>query len=289
MNVRKAVIPVAGVGTRFLPATKSIPKEMLPIVDRPTIHYIVEEVCRSGIEQVIFVTGAGKSAIEDYFDRSYGLEAWLAEKGKDESLAQMKKISEMIEVQTVRQKTALGLGHAVLCAKDFIGDEPFAVLLGDDLFDGAVAATRQLTAVHEKTGDAVLGVFRVPDDQTHQYGMIDPEPANGRLSKVRGLVEKPAGKAPSNLAIVGRYILPPKIFDCIQRTPKGKGGEIQLTDAMAIMLAEGGGISAWELEGDRHDAGDIFGYLEANIAYAMKRPEMAGRLRELFRRCLSKP
>lgn len=286
MKIRKAVIPVAGLGTRFLPATKSVPKELLPVFDRPTIHYVVEEAYRAGIRQVIFVTASGKGAIEDYFDRSYGLECWLKEKGKIEQYEMIREISDMVEINSVRQKTALGLGHAVLCAKDQVGDEPFAVLLGDDLMDAETPAVGQLTRAFENCGAGVLGVYRVPEEETSRYGIIDPEPVEGRLFRVRSMVEKPSKNPPSNLAVVGRYVLPPEIFSCIERTPKGKGGEIQLTDALNLLNTQSG-LFAWELEGVRYDAGDIFGFLTANIAYAMKRPEIADRLRRVFRDYLS--
>lgn len=292
MRVRKAVIPVAGLGTRFLPATKSVPKEMLPIVDRPTIHYIVEEAVASGIDQVIFVTAAGKASIEDYFDRSYGLEKWLEEKGDLARLEFLQNVSKMVDIRSARQKTPLGLGHAIHCAKDLVGDEPFAVLLGDDLFDGAVPATRQLVDAYERCGAAVVGVYRVPVDTTHRYGIVDPA-GEGDPIPLRGLVEKPKSNPPSDLAIVGRYVLPPAIFACIEQTGRGAGGEIQITDALALLnerradggfVREGGGVFARVLEGERHDAGDILGFLEANIAYAMKRPELAEPLRGIFER-----
>ncbi|MCC6157781.1 MAG: UTP--glucose-1-phosphate uridylyltransferase [Deltaproteobacteria bacterium] len=284
-TVRKAVIPVAGLGTRFLPATKVVAKELLPIVDRPTIHYIVEEAYQSGIEQIIFVSAAGKSAIEDYFDRSFGLEKWLEEKGDTARLELVREISQMVEVQSVRQKTALGLGHAIGCARGVVGNEPFAVLLGDDMFDGDPPATRQLIDAYERCGRAVVGVYEVPVETTHRYGIVDCASSDAEPYPLRAMVEKPRSNPPSNLAIIGRYILPPEIFDCIDATPRGASGEIQITDALNILNArEGGGVFAQVLRGARHDAGDIFGFIEANIAYALKRPELADRLRELLAR-----
>ncbi|MCB1152960.1 UTP--glucose-1-phosphate uridylyltransferase GalU [bacterium] len=289
MKVRKAVIPVAGLGTRFLPATKSVAKEMLPIVDRPTIHYIVEEAAQAGIENIIFVTASGKHAIEDYFDRSVELEIALEKKGDEGRLKLIKDISEMVQVNSVRQKTPLGLGHAVLCAKDLVGNEPFVVLLGDDMVRAEVPATRQLADAYEKTQRAVLGTFRVPDEDTHLYGIVDIESSDGRLHKVAGMVEKPSENSPSNLAIIGRYVLPPEIFECIERTPRGKGNEIQLTDALNILNeAEGQGVYAYELEGERFDAGNIIGFLEANIGYALEREELAGPLKDILKKYLAR-
>ncbi len=289
MEIRKAVIPVAGLGTRFLPATKSVAKEMLPIVDRPTIHYIVQEACDAGISEIIFVNAAGKSSIEDYFDRSYGLEKSLEEKGKTKLLEKVRNVSEMIDVRSVRQKDPLGLGHAVGCTRDLVGDEPFVLLLGDDIFVGEKPATQQMIEAYAQCGKAILGVKEVPTDKTHLYGIIEPEATDIEfLFNVKSIIEKPSENPPSNYAAVGRYLLPPEIFDCIDETPKGNGGEIQITDALDILnRREGGGICALELQGVRHDAGDILGWIKANIAFAMERPEYADKLRELFRAYLS--
>ena len=282
MKVRKAVIPVAGMGTRFLPATKVVSKELLPIVDKPTIHYIVEEAVNSGIEEIIFVNAAGKSAIEDYFDRSLGLEKFLADKGDEEHLKMIRDIAAMVKVQSVRQKEARGLGHAVLMTRDIVGNEPFAVMLGDDMVDSKVPCTKQMIRVAAKYDRAVIAVFPVPDDKVHRYGIIDPVKIADRVYKVKSLVEKPKREhAPSNMAVIGRYILPPEIFGILEKTKPGKHGEIQITDALAT-LNRRKGILGYEFEGHRYDAGDIFGFLEANIKYAMKRPDLAAKLKELF-------
>jgi UTP--glucose-1-phosphate uridylyltransferase len=285
MKIRKAVIPVAGWGTRFLPATKSVAKEMLPIVDMPTIHYIVQEICDANITQVIFVNAAGKSSIEDYFDRSYGLEKWLEERGKTEQVEKVRKVSEMIEVCTVRQKDPLGLANAVSCVRDMVGDEPFAVLVGDDIFVSEKPAMLQMIEAYQRCQKSIVGVKEVPDDKTHLYGIIDPEATEmEHLFKLKSIVEKPTENPPSNYAAVGRYVLTPDIFDCIDQTPKGNGGEIQITDALDILnRREGGGVYALDLQGVRHDAGDVCGWVKANIAFAMERPEFADELRELFR------
>jgi len=287
VKVRKAVIPVAGLGTRFLPATKSIPKELFPIVDRPSIHYIVEEAWRAGIKDIVFVTASGKSSIEDYFDIQPGLVAALREKNDHERLAIVEEISRMVEVHSVRQKEALGLGHAVLTAKNFVGDEPFAVLLGDDLVDSEVPCIGQMMEVAEKYSAPVIAAFRVPEDKVHRYGIIDPEPepVAERVWKCRSLVEKPKENAPSNIAIIGRYVLPGKIFGILERTQKGVGGEIQLTDAL-LTLNQSNQILAYEFAGDRYDAGDIYGFLEANLCLGMKDPELAAKLKVLMRRIL---
>jgi len=283
MHVRKAVIPAAGLGTRFLPATKAIPKEMLPIVDIPTIQYVVDEAVASGIEHVILVTGRGKDSILDHFDRSPELEAFLAEKGKDELLAMVRAIADTAEIIAVRQGEPRGLGHAVLTARPAVGNEPFAVLLGDDLFDATPPCTRQLVEVHEARGQAVIALLRVPEEQTQSYGVIRGTALGGRLHRVEGMVEKPApGTAPSNLAIMGRYVLPPEIFDLIERTEPGAGGEIQLTDALDHLRAAHG-VLGCEFTGLRYDAGDKLGYLQANIEYALKRPELAAKLRAYLR------
>lgn len=283
-KVRKAVLPAAGLGTRFLPATKAQPKEMLPLVDKPLIQYVVEECVASGIENVIIVTGRGKHAIEDHFDVSPGLELALERSGKHELAEQVRRISNMTHVCYIRQKEQKGLGHAVLTAKELVGDEPFAVLLGDVIIDGPKPATKQLIDVWDATGVGAIAVEEVPRDLIHLYGVVDAEPAPqgpwaDRLLRVRQLVEKPkAEEAPSNLAITGRYLLPPEIFDCLERTPPGRGGEIQLTDAMKI-LAQEKGLWAYIYEGTSHDAGDKLGFLKATVEMALKNPEFANDFR----------
>ncbi|HPQ67482.1 MAG TPA: UTP--glucose-1-phosphate uridylyltransferase [bacterium] len=285
MKVTKAVIPVAGLGTRFLPASKVVAKELFPIVDRPTIHYIVEEAWRSGIRQIVFVTASGKGAIEDYFDIDNGLEAFLEKKGDLERLQTIREISRAVEVHSVRQKQALGLGHAILSARHFIGDEPFAVLLGDDMIDAEVPATKQMVDVAAQYNSPVIAAFRVPMDKAERYGIIDPDPkpVADRIWKIRRMVEKPKGNAPSNIAIIGRYILPAHIFEILANTQPGVAGEIQLTDAL-IKLNQEQGILAYEFEGERYDAGDIYGFIQANLIYGMKRKELRPRLLELIRK-----
>jgi UTP--glucose-1-phosphate uridylyltransferase len=281
--VRKAVIPAAGLGTRFLPATKAVPKEMLPIVDIPTIQYVVDEAIASGIEHVILVTGRGKDSIVDHFDRSPELEHFLAEKGKDDLLAMVRDIAEKVEVIAIRQKEPRGLGHAVLAARPAVGNEPFAVLLGDDIFDADPPCTRQLVEVFEARQQAVIALLEVSEEQTAAYGVIKGTPLSAGLHQIEGMVEKPApGTAPSRLAIMGRYVLPPEIFPLIEQTPPGKGGEIQLTDALDRLRAERGVIGC-AFRGTRYDAGDKFGYLQANLEYALKRPELAAKLRPYLR------
>jgi UTP--glucose-1-phosphate uridylyltransferase len=275
--VRKALIPAAGLGTRFLPATKAIPKEMLPIVDVPILQLVVEEAVAAGIRDVVVISGRGKSAIEDHFDHAYELETELRERGKTELLAQVTGISQMVRLISVRQKAPLGLGHAVLCGREVIGDEPFAVLLGDDLIDNdARPGIAQLIDVYQQTGAGVLGVKEVPAGQEHLYGIIDGErDAHGRV-RVRAMVEKPPpGTAPTRLAIVGRYVFPPDVWEPLARARPSVGGEIQLIDGLHTLMAEDGpGLYGVVLEGTRHDAGDRIGYLRANLAYALKRPEL---------------
>ena len=286
VKIEKAVIPVAGFGTRFLPVTKSIPKELLPIVDKPMIHYIVEEAYNAGIRQIIFVTAAGKCAIEDYFDKSIALESFLEQKGNQEKLDQIREIASMIEIHAVRQKEQKGLGHAIYTAKDFVGNQPFAVLLGDDLIDSEVPAIKQMMNVYDRFDKAVIALDRVPMEKAHRYGVVDPEPIEPRISRIKAMVEKPADP-PSNLVIIGRYILPPEIFQVIENTQPGKGGEIQITDAISTLNGPNAdGVLGYEYEGIRHDGGDIFGFLRANIAYGLKRPELRERLMQLFRETL---
>lgn len=286
MKVRKAVIPVAGLGTRFLPASKVVAKELFPIVDRPSIHYIVEEAWRAGIKEIVFVTASGKGAIEDYFDIDTGLELFLEKKGDLERLQFVREISRAVQVHSVRQKMALGLGHAILSARNFIGDEPFAILLGDDLVDAEKPCIGQMVEVAEKHKAPVIAAFRVPEEKISRYGIIDPETqVDERTWKCRTMVEKPKVNPPSNMAIIGRYILPARIFDILEQTREGVGGEIQLTDAL-IKLNKEQRILAYEFEGKRYDAGDIFGFLQANICLAMKNPDLKEKLKELMRRLL---
>jgi len=275
-RVRKAVIPAAGLGTRFLPATKEIPKEMLPIVDVPTIQLIVEEAVAAGIEEIIIVNGRGKGAIEDHFDHAFELEQTLRDRGKEELLAQVERISTMARVVSVRQKRPLGLGHAVLCARDVVGDEPFAVMLGDDLIANRdEPGIGQLISVHEETGRAAISVVEVPEGQEHLYGIVAGDDDGAGRVRVRQMVEKPApGTAPSRSAIVGRYVLPARVFDLIAETPPGHGGEIQLTDALRGLAAAEPGVLGVPVRGTRHDAGDRLGYLRANLCYALERDDL---------------
>jgi UTP--glucose-1-phosphate uridylyltransferase len=272
-KVRKAIIPAAGLGTRFLPATKAMPKEMLPIVDKPAIQYIVEEAIQSGIEDIIVVTGKGKRAIEDHFDIAFELEHTLEEKGKFDILHKVRQ-SSCVELHYIRQKEAKGLGHAVWCARNFIGDEPFAVLLGDDIVQSDVPCTLQLVEQFERTGCSVVGVQSVSPDQTHRYGILDPLEKNGRLYKVNRFVEKPPqGQAPSNLAIMGRYVLTPEIFGYLSKHELGAGGEIQLTDAIQ-KLNEEQGVYAYDFEGVRYDVGEKLGYITTTIDFALRNQEL---------------
>src|ERR1035441_978107 len=275
-KVRKAVFPAAGLGTRFLPATKAQPKEMLPLVDKPLIQYGVEEAMHSGIQNILIVTGRGKSSIEDHFDVSFELEQLLESKGKSDLLAMVRGISDMIDVAYIRQKEALGLGHAVLRAKDLVGNEPFAVILSDDIIDSEVPCVRQLLDVYEFYGASVLALMEVPKDQISAYGVVDAEPVadkgfENRLFRIRNMVEKPKPEdAPSNLAIIGRYILTPEIFQCIEDVPAGSGGEIQLTDALKAMLRNRP-IYGLKFEGKRYDAGDKLGFLKATVEFSLAR------------------
>lgn len=276
MEVRKAVIPVAGLGTRFLPATKAIPKEMLTIVDRPTIQYIVEEVVASGIEQIIFVSSEGKSAIENHFDYNYELDHVLKEKNKILLGKELDMISNLIDIVSVRQKKPLGLGHAIWTTRHIVGDEPFMVCLGDDLVSSDVPCAWQMLELFRDVGESIVAVQRVPPDQTFQYGIVEGiENGRERTYKVKRMVEKPApGTTDSDLAIIGRYILMPEIFDLLGKTTPGHGGEIQLTDAL-LALSMKREMYAYEFEGVRYDAGDKFGYLQAIIAYALRHDELA--------------
>ncbi len=276
MKIRKAVIPAAGLGTRFLPATKAQPKEMLPIVDKPTIQYIVEEAISAGIESILIVTGRGKRNIEDHFDKSYELESVLQRKGKSSLLTIVEDVSNLVDVYYVRQKEAKGLGHAISCAKTFVGNEPFAVLLGDDIVVSEKPAIGQLMDVFDEYKRTVLGVQRVPSNELNRYGIIDPEVKSKeyRLHKVTDMVEKPYLKnAPSDLAILGRYIITPEIFDILEHQQPGKGGEIQLTDALRTLCGIQG-MYAYEFEGKRYDVGDKLGFLKATVEFALNRDDL---------------
>jgi len=280
-KIRKAVFPVAGLGTRFLPATKASPKEMLPIVDKPLIQYAVEEAAAAGITEMIFVTGRGKQAIEDHFDKAYELEAELAARGKVKLLTEVRSLfPKDLHCSYVRQSEALGLGHAVLCAKSLVGDEPFAVLLADDLIDADVPALKQMVELYEQHGSSVVGVQNVPLDQTHQYGVIHPQPLGVRIHRVDGIVEKPQPKdAPSTLGVVGRYVFTPEIFDYLENTKPGAGGEIQLTDAIAALLRDQQ-VLGYEFRGQRYDCGSKIGYLKATVQFALRHPAIADEFAE---------
>lgn len=279
MKIRKAVFPAAGLGTRFLPATKAQPKEMLPLVDKPVIQYVIEEAMASGIEDIIIVTGRGKNAIEDHFDVSYELEKILESRGKTDLLEQVRAISKMVSISYVRQKEALGLGHAILVARPLVGDEPFAVLLGDDIIDGEIPCTQQMISVFEKHHSSVLATQIVDGPDISLYGVIRGNPVvdgsgSGRVYRVEDLVEKPPfAEAPSNLAIIGRYILTPEIFEVLEKTRADKGGEIQLTNGLRLLL-ERQAIHAYRFEGKRYDAGDKLGFLKATVEFALKREDL---------------
>ena len=286
MKVRKAVITAGGWGTRFLPATRSQPKEMLPLINKPLIHYAVEEAINSGIEQVVLVTALGKNAIEDYFDRSFELEYFLEQRGETKLLEEMRELSNLVNICYIRQKEQLGLGHAILAAKDVVGGEPFAVLLPDDIIDAKVPALKQLLEVYERYQTNVVAVERVAKRDTVKYGIVEPEKISRRLHQVLSLVEKPEPPdAPSNLGIVGRYILMPEVFEALKVTRPGKNGEIQVTDALQLLLKEQK-IIACEFEGVRYDTGNPQGWLEATIALALNHPDFGPRLREYLRRLL---
>lgn len=273
-KIKKAIIPAAGLGTRFLPATKAMPKEMLPILDKPTIQYIVEEAARAGIEDIIIVTGKHKRAIEDHFDIQKELETTLYEKGKLELLDRVQYSTELANIFYVRQKEQKGLGHAIYTAKQFIGNEPFAVLLGDDIVESDNPAIKQLMEQYEATGKSVIGVQTVPETETHRYGIIEPKSQDERLYEVNRFVEKPEqGTAPSNLAIMGRYVLSPKIFDYLETQTEGSGGEIQLTDAIE-RLNKDDKVYAYDFKGQRYDVGEKIGFVKTTIEYALKDEEM---------------
>jgi UTP--glucose-1-phosphate uridylyltransferase len=288
MRVRKAVFPAAGLGTRFLPATKAQPKEMLPLVDKPIIQYGVEEALAAGCDQIIIITGRGKTAIEDHFDVSYELEKMLEERGKTELLSIVRQISDMIHVAYVRQKEAMGLGHAVLMARELVGNEPFAVLLADDVIDAKKPCLRQMMDVFEESQCSIIATQEVNGPAISSYGVLDAKKIegkfDGRAFDVRSLVEKPKMEdAPSNLAIIGRYILTPTIFETLERTPLGAGGELQLTDGLRGLLSAGEKIFGYTFEGKRHDAGDKLGFLKATVEFALKRPDLGPDFAEYLR------
>jgi UTP--glucose-1-phosphate uridylyltransferase len=288
MRVRKAVFPAAGLGTRFLPATKAQPKEMLPLVDKPIIQYGVEEALAAGCDQIIIITGRGKTAIEDHFDVSYELEKMLEERGKTELLSIVRQISDMIHVAYVRQKEAMGLGHAVLMARELVGNEPFAVLLADDVIDSQKPCLRQMMDVFEESQCSIIATQEVNGPAISSYGVLDAKKIEGRFDgrafDVHSLVEKPKQEdAPSNLAIIGRYILTPTIFETLERTPLGAGGELQLTDGLRGLLSAGEKIYGYTFEGKRHDAGDKLGFLKATVEFALKRPDLGPDFAEYLR------
>ena len=281
-KIKKAVIPAAGLGTRFLPATKAQPKEMLPIVDKPMIQYIVEEAIAAGIESILIITGRGKSNIANHFDKSYELETELGKKGKSEMLNVVESISNLVQVYYVRQKEPKGLGHAIGCARDFVGNEPFAVMLGDDIIMSEQAAIGQLMDVYEKNGTSVLGVQRVAKSEVDKYGIIRSQSSsqNNRLHKVADMVEKPSPKeAPSNIAILGRYVITPQIFDILENQKPGVNGEIQLTDALKT-LSQAQGMYAYEFDGKRYDVGDKLGFLKATVELALSRDDLKDKFKE---------
>jgi UTP--glucose-1-phosphate uridylyltransferase len=287
MKVRKAVFPAAGLGTRFLPATKAQPKEMLPLVDKPIIQYGVEEAMMAGCDQIIIIKGRGKQAIEDHFDVSYELEKMLEERGKTDLLAIVRQISDMMHVAYIRQKEALGLGHAVLQARELVGNEPFAVLLADDVIDADPPVLKQMMDVFDQTQSSVIATQIVEGKAISAYGVMDVKSADGRfggrLYEIKNMVEKPKPEdAPSNLAIIGRYLLTPRIFDVLAKTPTGSGGELQLTDGMRLLLKEEK-IYAYVYEGRRHDTGDKLGFLKATVEYALKREDLGGPFRDYLK------
>lgn len=282
-QITKAVIPAAGLGTRFLPATKASPKEMLPLVDKPLIQYVVEEAVAAGIREIIIITGRGKRAIEDHFDISFELEETLRQNGKLELMESLRKISDMADFCYIRQRQALGLGHAILSAKNLVGDEAFAVLLGDDIIDHPTSALQQMIEIYQKNPAPVIGIQRVPKSEVRQYGIIDAEATVDGLYKINDLVEKPAPKeAPSNLAVIGRYILTPEIFELLEKTKPGKNNEIQLTDALKE-LARLRNMYGYVIQGKRFDAGDKLGFLKATVEMGLKNPELGKEFRKYLK------
>ena len=285
-TIRKAVIPAAGLGTRFLPATKAVPKELLPIVDTPTIQHIVAEAVAAGVRDVILVCARGKDSIVDHFDVAAELEAHLERTGKIALRDQMRAIARMANVASVRQQEPLGLGHAVLCARDLVGDEPFLVMLGDDIIDAEVPAAQQLVECYRRHGLGAVALMEVPLEETPLYGIAAGRELDPRTIHIESLVEKPRRDPPSNLAVIGRYVLPPRIFGILEHVAPGAGGEIQLTDALATLAREEG-LLGYRFEGRRYDAGDRLGYLKANVAFAMKRPELRDQLLAFLREVAS--
>ncbi|WP_332695459.1 UTP--glucose-1-phosphate uridylyltransferase GalU [Halalkalibacter lacteus] len=289
MKVKKAIIPAAGLGTRFLPATKAQPKEMLPIVDKPTIQYIVEEAVQSGIEDILIVTGRGKRAIEDHFDRNVELEEELRRKEKEELLQSVQQSTDLLDIHYIRQKTPSGLGHAVYCARKFIGNEPFAVLLGDDIVKSTgTPCLQQMMDLYEKYESPIIGVQEVPDDEVERYGVVDCESIGKGVHKVKNLVEKPPKEeAPSNIAIMGRYILTPDIFDILAQTPPGKGQEIQLTDALQVLSSKRD-LLAYEFQGTRYDVGAKLGFIQTTIEFALDRADLKDEIELYLRELVQK-
>jgi UTP--glucose-1-phosphate uridylyltransferase len=285
-KIKRAVFPAAGLGTRFLPATKAQPKEMLPLVDKPIIQYAVEEAVNSGLENLVIITGRGKNAIEDHFDVSYELEKLLEERGKPEMLKLVRAVSEMVHIAYIRQKEALGLGHAIMVARDLMNNEPFAVLLGDDVIVADVPCVRQMMDIYDQYQTSIVALMEVPEEETGRYGIIQGRPlpeGDGRLFEVQDMIEKPArGKAPSNLAIIGRYILTPSIFKSLEETGRGSGGEIQLTDGLRHLLGREK-ILAYKFQGKRYDAGDKLGFLEATVEFALKNVELGPAFRSYLK------
>lgn len=283
MKITKAVIPAAGLGTRFLPATKAVPKEMLPIVDTPTLQYIIEEAAKSGIEDILIITGRGKRAIEDHFDKSYELENELARAGKHDFIESLEHISSLANIHYVRQKQALGLGHAIHCAKSFVGASPFAVLLGDDIVHSETPCLKQMIDVYDKYGSTVLGVQEVAREDISKYGIVDAVPVEQDVYRVRGMVEKPKPEnAPSNIAVLGRYIITPEIFTLLENTRPGAGGEIQLTDALCA-LAQEQAMYCYTFEGKRYDVGSKIGFLQATVEYALRREDIGAQFKEYLK------
>ena len=287
MHIRKAVILAAGYGTRFLPATKVIPKEMLPLVDRPAIQHVVEEAVRAGLRQIILVTAAAKRAVEDHFDREFELERWLEQKGSGQQAEEMRRLAEMAEIVCVRQKERLGIGHAVRIARSLVGDEPFALFFPDDIIESEVPAIQQLMDVFDRHGGSVLAVQRLPREELSHYGVIEHKPLEERVYQVLRIVEKPpASEAPSDLAAVGRYVLTPAIFDALERTQPGAGGEIQLTDGIGLLIGEEP-VFACRYEGERFDVGRPLGLLKASLSMALRRPDLGPELRSYLRDLLA--
>ena len=283
-KIKKAILPVAGLGTRFLPITKAQPKEMLPIVDKPILHYLVEEAVNSGIEEIVIVTGRGKRSIEDYFDYSIELESNLVEKGKEDLLAEVRAIPNLAKIAYVRQPMPLGDGHAILCAAHLVGDEPIAVLFGDDIIDSEKPALAQMIEVFEKTGSPVICVEEVPMENISSYGVIDPESNEGDIYKIKGLVEKPNREdAPSNLGIVGKYIVTPEVLACLREVERKEGEEIRLIDGFRRYIEKGGSIYGYKFKGKRYDTGDKWGWIKATIDYTLKREDLGPKLKEYLK------